>query len=100
MGLLDSENMVGSGFNDALLAAAQALLTPRAQGGGIGAAFGAVPRAMGLAQEQQRRNKMLGLQEQQFGLQNQQFQYQLTEAQRKQAEAAAAKQQFERIVAT
>lgn len=83
MGLLDPNP--DSGFNEAMLAAAQALLTPRHRGGGLGAAFGAFPRQMGLAQEQARRNKMMGLQERTLDAQ-------MSEAERKRtaAEQAAA----------
>ena len=85
MGLLDYNPNPDSGFNEALLAAAQALLTPRHQGGGMGAAFGAFPRQMGLAQEQARRNKAFGMQEREFELN-------VSEAERKRtaAEQAAA----------
>lgn len=65
MGLLDNfaNAPAESGFNDALLAAAQALLTPRARGGGMGAAFGAFPQAMQRAQQQQMQNRLFGLKE-------------------------------------
>lgn len=74
MGLLDGFNPpADSGVNEALLAAAQALLTPRAQGGGLGAAFGAIPRAQQAAQQQEMQKRTLGLQEQHMGLQMDEF---------------------------
>lgn len=86
MGLLDMDmsRPEAQGFNNALLGMAQALLTPQARGGGMGAAFAAFPAAIDRAQQQSRQNKMLTLQEQQLGLQT-------DEAKRK-AEAQARQQ--------
>lgn len=86
MGLLDNfaNAPAESGFNDALLAAAQALLTPRARGGGMGAAFGAFPQAMQRAQQQQMQNRL-------FGLKERALDAEMSEAERKRlAEEAAA----------
>lgn len=86
MGLLDNfaNAPAESGFNDALLAAAQALLTPRARGGGMGAAFGAFPAAMNRAQAREMQKRIFGLQEQKLG-------YEMSEAERKRASEEAAR---------
>ncbi len=85
MGLLDinMNTPEGEGFNSALMAAAQSLLTPRAQGGGMGAAFGAFPKAIEHAQLQSQRARMLGLQEKQMGQQGQRMDFDMDQARRK-----------------
>lgn len=84
MGLLDQYNPdPQSGFNDALLAAAQALLTPRARGGGMGAAFGVFPDAMQRAQQRQMQNRL-------FGLKERALDAEMSEAERKRMEAETA----------
>lgn len=94
MGLLDQYNPnPDSGFNEALLAAAQALLTPRSRGGGMGAAFGAFPQAMQRAQNQQMQKRL-------FGLKERALDAEMSEAERKNSEAQAAKAQMERIIGT
>lgn len=67
-GLLD---MIGNapaetGIGQGLLGMASALLTPRSRGGGMGAAFAALPQAQAQAQAMAQRNKIFGLQERQF----------------------------------
>lgn len=94
MGLLDNfaNAPADSGVNEALLAAAQALLTPRARGGGLGAAFGAIPQAAQQAQANALRKRMMGVQEHQLGLQ-------VAEAQRKAQAQAAQHQNLMRLIA-
>lgn len=102
MGLLDinMNTPEGEGFNSALMAAAQALLTPRAQGGGMGAAFGAFPKAIEHAQLQSQRARMLGLQEKQMGQQGQRMDFDMAQAQRQQAERDAKKAQLAQFAQT
>lgn len=102
MGLLDinMNTPEGEGFNSALMAAAQALLTPRAQGGGMGAAFGAFPRAIENAQLQSQRARMLGLQEKQMGQQGQRMDFDMAQAQRQQAESDAKRAQLAQFAQT
>ncbi len=78
MGLLDMDmsRPEAQGFNNALLGMAQALLTPQARGGGMGAAFGAFPAAIDRAKQNAMREELMRLQQQQLGLQT-------AEAQRK-----------------
>lgn len=92
MGLLDNfaNAPAESGFNDALLAAAQALLTPRARGGGMGAAFGAFPDAMNRAQQRQMQNRLFGLKEQQLGMEAEKAAREQAAAERQQAQFAQA----------
>ncbi|MCD6674837.1 MAG: hypothetical protein LT106_18545 [Burkholderiaceae bacterium] len=71
---IDMNTPEGQGFNSALMRAAAMLLTPRAQGGGMGAAFAAMPQEIQRAQEQAMRQRTLGMQEQQLGLQTQEMQ--------------------------
>lgn len=94
MGLLDNfaNAPADSGVNEALLAAAQALLTPRARGGGLGAAFGAIPQAAQQAQANALRKRMMGVQEHQLGLQ-------VDEAQRKSQAQALHQQNLQRLIA-
>ena len=102
MGLLDinMNTPEGEGFNSALMAAAQSLLTPRAQGGGMGAAFGAFPRAIEHAQLQSKRARMLGLQEKQMGQQGQRMDFDMAQAQRQQAERDAKRAQLAQFAQT
>ena len=102
MGLLDinMNTPEGEGFNSALMAAAQALLTPRSQGGGMGAAFGAFPKAIEHAQLQSQRARMLGLQEKQMGQQGQRMDFDMAQALRQQAERDAKKAQLAKFAQT
>lgn len=94
MGLLDLDMSTpeGQGFNSALMAAAQALLTPRSQGGGMGAAFGAFPQAIDRAKQNAMREQLMALQRQQVGLQTQ-------EMQRKAQAQALQQQNLQRLIA-
>lgn len=102
MGLLDinMNTPEGEGFNSALMAAAQALLTPRAQGGGMGAAFGAFPKAIEHAQLQSQRARMLGLQEKQMGQQGQRMDFDMAQARAKAEQDAALKANVEQWIMT
>lgn len=91
MGLLDI-NMTtpeGEGFNSALMAAAQSLLTPRSQGGGMGAAFGAIPQAMDRAKAQAMKESMFGLEKRKLDTDFAYGAEDRAEAQRKRAELQA-----------
>lgn len=101
MGLLDMDmsRPEAQGFNNALLGMAQALLTPRARGGGMGAAFAAFPAAMDRAKQQAMREQLMALQQKQVGLEGDKLGFQMEQA-RAQQEAARAKQaQFAQLVA-
>lgn len=91
MGLfdLDMSRPEGAGFNSALLAAAQALLTPRAQGGGMGAAFGAIPQAMERAKSQAMKESMFGMEKRKLDTDFAYGAEDRAEAQRKRAELQA-----------
>lgn len=101
MGLLDMDmsRPEAQGFNNALLGMAQALLTPRARGGGMGAAFAAFPAAIDRAKQQAMREQLMALQQKQVGLEGDKLGFQMEQA-RAQQEAARAKQaQFAQLVA-
>ena len=93
-GLLDIDMSTpeGQGFNSALLAAAQALLTPRARGGGMGAAFAAFPAAMDRAKQQAMREQLMALQQKQVGLEGDKLGFQMDEIKRKAEAERIAKQ--------
>ena len=100
MGLFDFDMSTpqGQGFNNALLAAAQALLTPRSRGGGMGAAFGAFPQAIDRAKANAMREQLMALQGKQVGLQTDKLGFDMEQA-RVQQEAARARQaQFAQLV--
>ncbi len=101
MGLLDMDmsRPEAQGFNNGLLGMAQALLTPRARGGGMGAAFAAFPAAIDRAKQQAMREQLMALQQKQVGLEGDKLGFQMEQA-RAQQEAARAKQaQFAQLVA-
>lgn len=87
MGLLDNlaNAPAESGVGNALLAAAQALLTPAYRGGGVGAAFGAMPAAMQQAQMQAMRQRLMELEGSKLG-----FEMDQARTKQQQAEQAAA----------
>lgn len=100
MGLLDLDMSTpeGQGFNSALMAAAQALLTPRSQGGGMGAAFGAFPQAIDRAKQNAMREQLMALQRQQVGLQTDKLGFDMDEARRRLAQQQAAQARFAQLV--
>ena len=100
MGLLDFDMSTpqGQGFNNALLAAAQALLTPRSRGGGMGAAFGAFPQAIDRAKANAMREQLMALQEQQMGMQGQKLGFEMDEALRKAAQQQTAQARFDQLL--
>ena len=100
MGLLDFDMSTpqGQGFNNALLAAAQALLTPRSRGGGMGAAFGAFPQAIDRAKANAMREQLMALQEQQMGMQGQKLGFDMDEARRKAAQQQTAQARFDQLL--
>ena len=102
MGLfdLDMSTPQGQGFNNALLAAAQALLTPRSRGGGMGAAFGAFPQAIDRAKANAMREQLMALQEQQMGMQGQKLGFEMDEARRKADQDAQQRQLLARYAST
>lgn len=100
MGLfdLDMNTPQGQGFNQALLAAAQALLTPRSRGGGIGAAFGAFPQAIDRAKANAMREQLMALQGKQVGLQTDKLGFDMEQARAQQEAARARQAQFAQLV--
>lgn len=102
MGLLDFDMSTpqGQGFNNALLAAAQALLTPRSRGGGMGAAFGAFPQAIDRAKANAMREQLMALQGKQVGLQTDKLGFDMEAARKKAEQDAALKTQVEQWIAT
>jgi len=102
MGLfdLDMSTPQGQGFNNALLAAAQALLTPRSRGGGMGAAFGAFPQAIDRAKANAMREQLMALQGRQVGLQTDKLGFDMEQAKAQQAEAMRNRENFARLVGT
>ena len=102
MGLfdLDMSTPQGQGFNNALLAAAQALLTPRSRGGGMGAAFGAFPQAIDRAKANAMREQLMALQGKQVGLQTDKLGFDMEQAKAQQAEAMRNRENFARLVGT
>ena len=100
MGLfdLDMSTPQGQGFNNALLAAAQALLTPRSRGGGMGAAFGAFPQAIDRAKANAMREQLMALQGKQVGLQTDKLGFDMEQAKAKQEAARARQAQFAQLV--
>ena len=93
-GLLDIDmgTPEGQGFNNALLGMAQALLTPQARGGGMGAAFAAFPAAMDRAKQQAMREQLMALQQKQVGLEGDKLGFQMDEIKRKAEAERIAKQ--------
>lgn len=93
MGLLDMDmsRPEAQGFNNALLGMAQALLTPQARGGGMGAAFAAFPQAIDRARQNAMREQLMALQQKQVGLEGDKLGFQMEQARATQ-EAARAKQ--------
>ena len=102
MGLfdLDMNTPQGQGFNQALLAAAQALLTPRSKGGGMGAAFGAFPQAIDRAKANAMREQLMALQGRQVGLQTDKLGFDTEQAKAQQEAARARQAQFAQLVGT
>jgi hypothetical protein len=100
MGLfdLDMSTPQGQGFNNALLAAAQALLTPRSRGGGMGAAFGAFPQAIDRAKANAMREQLMALQGKQVGLQTDKLGFDMEQARAQQEAARARQAQFAQLV--
>lgn len=100
MGLLDLDMSTpeGQGFNSALMAAAQALLTPRSQGGGMGAAFGAFPQAIDRAKQNAMREQLMALQRQQVGLQTDKLGFDMEQARAQQEAARVRQAQFAQLV--
>lgn len=100
MGLLDLDMSTpeGQGFNSALMAAAQALLTPRSQGGGMGAAFGAFPQAIDRAKQNAMREQLMALQRQQVGLQTDKLGFDMEQARAQQEAARARQAQFAQLI--
>ena len=100
MGLfdLDMSTPQGQGFNNALLAAAQALLTPRSRGGGMGAAFGAFPQAIDRAKANAMREQLMSLQGKQVGLQTDKLGFDMEQARAQQEAARARQAQFAQLV--
>ena len=100
MGLLDLDMSTpeGQGFNSALLAAAQALLTPRHRGGGMGAAFGAFPAAIDRAKQNAMREQLMALQGRQVGLQTDKLGFDMEQARAQQESARARQAQFAQLV--
>ena len=101
-GLLDGYGIDPLGMG--LLGAGGALLTPRQQGGGIGAALQAFPQGMMQGQEMQRRlqaqaqaqqyqQQRMGMEQRRFGMDEQKFSLELKEYEARQT-AAAREQQF------
>lgn len=102
MGLfdLDMNTPQGQGFNQALLAAAQALLTPRSKGGGMGAAFGAFPAAIDSAKQNAMREQLMALQGRQVGLQTDKLGFDMEQAREQAAQKEALKAQVEQWIST
>lgn len=100
MGLfdLDMSTPQGQGFNNALLAAAQALLTPRSRGGGMGTAFGAFPQAIDRAKANAMREQLMALQGKQVGLQTDKLGFDMEQARAQQEAARARQAQFAQLV--
>ena len=90
MGLLDMDmsRPEAQGFNNALLGMAQALLTPQARGGGMGAAFAAFPQAIDRARQNAMREQLMALQQKQVGLEGDKLGFQMEQARAKQAQFA------------
>ena len=101
MGLLDMDmsRPEAQGFNNALLGMAQALLTPQARGGGMGAAFAAFPAAMDRAKQQAMREQLMALQQKQVGLEGDKLGFQMEQARATQEAARAKHAQFAQLVA-
>lgn len=102
MGLLDMDmsRPEAQGFNNALLGMAQALLTPQARGGGMGAAFAAFPAAMDRAKQQAMREQLMALQGKQIGLQSDRLGFDMEQARAKAAQKEALKAQVEQWIQT
>ena len=100
MGLLDMDmsRPEAQGFNNALLGMAQALLTPQARGGGMGAAFAAFPAAMDRAKQQAMREQLMALQGKQIGLQSDRLGFDMEQARAQQEAARARQAQFAQLV--
>ena len=94
MGLLDMDmsRPEAQGFNNALLGMAQALLTPQARGGGMGAAFAAFPQAIDRARQNAMREQLMALQGKQIGLESDKLGIQMDEIRRKAEAERVAKQ--------
>ena len=101
-GLLDIDmgTPEGQGFNNALLGMAQALLTPQARGGGMGAAFAAFPAAMDRAKQQAMREQLMALQGKQVGLQTDRLGFDMEQARAQAAQKEALKAQVEQWIQT
>lgn len=95
---IDMNTPEGQGFNNALLGMAQALLTPRARGGGMGAAFAAFPAAMDRAKQQAMREQLMALQGRQVGLQTDKLGFDMEQARAQQEAARARQAQFAQLV--
>lgn len=102
MGLLDMDmsRPEAQGFNNALLGMAQALLTPQARGGGMGAAFAAFPAAMDRAKQQAMREQLMALQGKQIGLQSDRLGFDMEQARAQAAQKEALKAQVEQWIQT
>ena len=102
MGLLDMDmsRPEAQGFNNALLGMAQALLTPQARGGGMGAAFAAFPAAMDRAKQQAMREQLMALQGKQIGLQSDRLGFDMEQARAQAAQKEALKAQVEQWIST
>lgn len=102
MGLLDMDmsRPEAQGFNNALLGMAQALLTPQARGGGMGAAFAAFPAAIDRAKQQAMREQLMALQGKQIGLQSDRLGFDMEQARTQAAQKEALKAQVEQWIAT
>ena len=102
MGLLDMDmsRPEAQGFNNALLGMAQALLTPQARGGGMGAAFAAFPAAMDRAKQQAMREQLMALQGKQVGLQTDRLGFDMEQARAQAAQKEALKAQVEQWIST
>ncbi len=100
-GLLDfdMQNPEAQGFNNALMQAAAALLTPRHRGGGMGAAFGAFPREIDRAKANAMREQLMALQGRQVGLQTDKLGFDMEQARAKQAETLRVQRNREAFLA-
>lgn len=102
MGLLDMDmsRPEAQGFNNALLGMAQALLTPQARGGGMGAAFAAFPQAIDRARQNAMREQLMALQGKQVGLQTDRLGFDMEQARAQAAQKEALKAQVEQWIST
>ncbi len=102
MGLLDMDmsRPEAQGFNNGLLGMAQALLTPQARGGGMGAAFAAFPAAIDRAKQNAIREQLMALQGKQIGLQTDKLGFDMEQARAQAAQKEALKAQVEQWIST